>query len=59
MVYSPAPGAWFGIDLADFTTFSDFNEGFKYILLGCDIFSKMVYAEPLKAKDKISVLNAF
>ena len=58
-VYSPAPGVWFGIDLADLTTFSNFNDGFKYILLGCDIFSKMIYGEPLKSKDKTSVLNAF
>ena len=59
MVYSPAPGVWFGIDLADFGAFSDHNDGFRYILIGCDIFSKMVYGEALKNKDKTSVLDAF
>ena len=58
-IYSPAPGVWFGIDLADFTNFSTHNKGYKYLLLGCDIFSKMCYGESIKTKDKKTVLEAF
>jgi hypothetical protein len=58
-IYSPAPGVWFGIDLADFSTFSEHNKGYKFLLLGCDVFSKMCYGESLKFKDKKSVLEAF
>ena len=59
VVYSPAPGAWFGIDLGDFTTFSEFNNGYKYFLIGCDIFTKVVYGEAIKNKSKNTVLEAF
>ena len=50
VIYSPSPGAFFGIDLADLSTFKDDNDQFRYILLGCDFFSKMVYIENLKKK---------
>ena len=58
-VYSPCPGNYFGIDLADFSSFLEHNRGYKYLLLGCDVFSKMCYGEALKSKDKKSVLEAF
>ena len=37
-------------DLADFQALSRKNSGFNYLLVGVDIFTKMVYAAPVKSK---------
>ena len=58
-VYSPGPGVWVGLDLGDFRSFANDNNDFKYLLIACDIFSKMIYLEALKFKDKNSVLIGF
>lgn len=34
-------------------------EGYKYFLLVIDVFSKHIYARPLKEKTAVSVANAF
>lgn len=45
-------------DLAEFTTYSRYNKGFKYILVVIDCFSKYLWTQPLKNKNAISVRNA-
>ena len=37
---------------------SKFNKGFRFVLCVIDIFSKYVWAVPLKDKKGISILNA-
>ncbi|WAR09981.1 YMD3-like protein [Mya arenaria] len=46
-------------DLIDMDKFADSNEGFKYILLLIDTFSKYVWLEPLKHKTGDEVAKAF
>ena len=49
---------WQG-DLADFRSLSQWNEGYSYVLVVIDVFSKFVWVEPVKNKDAKSVLVAF
>jgi hypothetical protein len=46
-------------DLADFQALSQKNKGYKYLLVAVDIFTKMVYAEPIKGKTFISIKEGF
>ena len=46
-------------DLADMKSISRWNEGYNYILVVIDVFSKYVWAEPVKSKDSKTVLAAF
>ena len=45
-------------DLADMTAFSKFNQGFRYLLLVIDIFSKYGWIIPLKNKEGKTVASA-
>lgn len=45
-------------DLMDFQKYSQFNKGYKYVLVVIDTLSKYVWTNPLKSKDKINVTNA-
>ena len=47
------------IDLLDYQKYAKQNKGFNYILIIVDIFSRKAFAEPIKNKKPISVLNAF
>ena len=46
-------------DLIDFQRFAYYNNNFKFILTIIDVFSKTLYAFPLKEKSAIEVLNVF
>ena len=46
-------------DLIDMAKFEKWNEGFKYILLVVDTFSKYVWLRPLKNKTGEAVATAF
>ena len=46
------------IDLMDFQSLSEFNQGFNYVLTAIDAFSKFAYAIPLKRKTAKDVLKA-
>lgn len=43
------------MDLAIFSQFAKFNDGYKYILVVIDVFSKKAYASPLKTKSGLEV----
>ena len=45
----------FGVDLVDMKALSKKNQGFKYILMVADVFSKYGWAVPLKFKTGIAV----
>ena len=45
-------------DLVDMQSFSKYNNGFKYILMIIDVFSKYGWAIPLKTKNGINIANA-
>ena len=45
-------------DLADMTAFKDYNDGYTFLLLVIDIFSKYGYLVPLKNKKGETVANA-
>jgi len=46
-------------DLADLKSLAKWNQGFAYVLVVIDVFSKYVWAEPVKSKDAKTVLAAF
>ena len=46
-------------DLADMKDLADWNGGHKYILIVIDVFSKYLWAHPVKTKTAKSVLDAF
>jgi transposase InsO family protein len=48
--------AHFQVDLVDFTNLSSFNKNFSWALFAIDIFSRFIYAEPLKSKSKNDVV---
>lgn len=46
-------------DLVDLQSLSKFNDGFKYLLMCIDIFSKYAWAVPLKSKSAGNTIMAF
>ena len=48
----------FAADLIEMIQFAKFNNGYKYILMIIDVFSKFGYAIPLKTKTGIAVADA-
>ena len=46
------------IDLMDMTDVSKYNDGFKYVIVCIDIFSRFAHAQPVKSKKGIDVMNA-
>lgn len=52
------PNKNFQIDIFDLSKYSSYNKNFKYIFVMIDIFSRMVYAIPLKNKDIDSTTKA-
>jgi len=47
------------IDLLDYQKYSKTNKGYKFVLIGIDIFTRNAFAEPIKDKTPINVLEAF
>lgn len=47
------------LDLSDMSAYSAQNRGYKFILLGVDIFSRKAFAQPLKNKSEKEVTIAF
>ena len=57
-VLAPKPGIIASCDLADLSSLSRYNKGYKYILVFVDVFSRFAQCIPLKRKDANSVHNA-
>ena len=47
------------VDIADFTRNSETNEGFRYALVGVDVFSRYGWAVKMKTKTPNDVITAF
>ena len=47
------------VDLMDLSNLADFNDGYRYVLVHIDIFSKFVRTVPLKSKTAQEVTRAF
>ena len=47
------------IDLADMTSLSSYNDGFKFLLTCIDCFSRYAWAVPIKNKSALTVTDAF
>jgi len=59
-VTSPELNARWQADLVDYKTRSpEKNEGHRLILVVIDVFSRFLYAEPLKTKESVEVAQAF
>ena len=51
--------AQFNADLASFISYAQDNDGYKYLLVVIDIFSRYGWVEPIKEKTAREVINAF
>lgn len=49
----------FQMDLLDLSNFSRHNRNYRYLLLIQDIYSRFIFAEPMKNKSSIETFNAF
>ena len=49
----------FDADLASFIPYSDDNDGYKYLLVVIDIFSRYAWIEPIKDKTANEIVKAF
>ena len=47
------------VDLADVSNIGKYNDDIHFLLIVIDVFSKYLWAEPLKTKDHASVIQAF
>ena len=47
------------MDLADMQSMQKFNEGYHYLLVCIDVFSKYAWVVPLKNKTGLSLVDAF
>ena len=53
------PKQQFQADLIDFSRLEKYNDGFKFILVVIDVFSKYAYVECMKNKSSKNVIAAF
>ena len=49
----------FDIDLASLASYAEENDGYKYLLIVIDIFSRYAWAEPIKDKTSQEIIKAF
>jgi len=47
------------LDIADFTKNAEQNDGFRYALVGVDVFSRYGWAVPMRTKQPHDLINAF
>jgi len=52
-------GEMLQIDLLDYQKYAKKNNGYKYIFIAVDIFSRYAYAVPIKSKEPKNILEAF
>jgi hypothetical protein len=53
----PQLNSQLGSDLIDLSKFSSFNNGYRWILVIMNLYSRFVWTEPLKSKNALSVLE--
>ena len=58
-VISPYPGYMIDADMAFYIKYANRNDGYKYTLLCIDVFSRFVWATPLKSKKPGELIEAF
>ena len=58
-VYSSFKDNIWGIDFANMQLISKYNKGLMYLLCAIDLFSKYVWAFPLKDKKGVTIGHAF
>lgn len=58
-IISFAKDAKWQIDLIDMTPYGNNNNGYKWILIAIDIFTRKGYAEPIKNKSQNNITEAF
>jgi hypothetical protein len=51
--------AIWSIDLAEFRNISQFNKGYNYLAIACDVLTRFTYAIPLKSKRPSEVAEQF
>ena len=49
-ILAPKPGTFLSVDLADMSSLSKHNKGYRYILIAVDIFSRKLQARAMKRK---------
>ena len=49
----------FEADLADYQKLENENDGYRYLLVMIDVFSRFVWVEPIKNKTNVEVIKAF
>lgn len=49
----------FQADLVDLSNISEFNDGYKFLLVVIDVFSRFCWIRPLKNKSSASIIKAF
>ena len=47
------------LDIADFTNNAKENNGYRYALVGIDVFSRYAWAVKMETKQPVDVINAF
>lgn len=47
------------VDLSDMRTYSEYNDGYNYILCVIDVFSKYAFARPMRKKNSTTVKTCF
>jgi len=57
--YSKGIGDLYQIDLADLSNLSSYNDGYRYLLICIDVFSKKAWSLPLKSKSGRDVTRVF
>ena len=58
-MYSSFRDNIWGVDLADMQLLSKYNKGYRFLLSVINIYSKYAWANPLKDKKGISIVNGF
>ena len=49
----------FDADLAEYKPLEDHNDGYRYLLVVIDIFSRYIWVEPIKRKKPANIIDAF
>lgn len=54
-----SPNVQHQVDLLDYQKLASYNDGYKYILVDVDVFSKKLFLRAVKTKGALSIVDAF